>query len=183
MKFRSILTLLLLVVAAQVSVADEDWHIAFYDKAEALSLALDKAEAEILTRHEPKMAEFYAVYTPYEAAERKIRRYAFLKHLKENPKTIDWTDFKNWAWGLGFGTKEQEKLSAEDVGYRALREDFLNQKEEMKKAKALTRMRNEVYEQHSDELAPLEMNLINDLKVLQTEVSKRMSNTPVEQAR
>ena len=182
-KLRKILILLFLFIAAQASSAAEDWKIAFYNKAEALSLARDKAEAEILTRHEPKMVEFYAVYTPYEDAIRKMTRYVFEKQLKENPQSIDWKDFKEWAWGWSFGTKEQENLAVEDTAYRALREKFLAEKEMMKKAQALTRMRNKVYEQHSEELTPLEENLFIDLNSLQAEVDKRMSNTPLEPSR
>jgi len=183
MKITKFLILLILVVAAQAFGAAEDWKMTFYNKAEALSLALDKAEAEILTRYEPKMAEFYAVYRPYQDAIRKMERYVFEKQLKENPQSIDWKDYKNWAWGWSIGTTEQENLAAEDSAYRALREEFLAKKEAMKKAQALTRMRNNVYEQHSKELAPLEENLFNDLKALQAEVDKRMSNTPLEPSR
>jgi len=154
-----------------------------YKRAEALSIALDKAEADILTRHEPKMAEFYTVYTPYQDAIRRMERYVFEKQLKDNPGSIDWKDFKKWAWGWSFGTKEQENLAVEDSAYRALREQFLGKKEVMKRAQALTRMRNKVYEQHSAELAPLEEKLFNDLKALQAEVDRRMSNTPQEQSR
>jgi hypothetical protein len=129
------------------------------------------------------MAEFYAVYTPYEDAARKMRRHVFLKQLKENPSSIDWRDFKNWAWGWNIGTKEQEDLAAEDPTYRALRENFFEKKEMMKKAQALTWMRSEVHEKHTGEFFPLEDKLLRDLKALQSEMDKLMSNTPVEQTR
>lgn len=183
MKLRILSILVLLVVVVQTTGAAEGWQTSCYEKAEALFLALDKEEAEILTRHEPKMTEFYAVFAPYQDAERKMRRYVFFKQLKENPKSLDWTDFWNWARGWNVGTREQEILAAEDPAYRALREDFRVKKEALKRAKELTRMRNTMYEQHSEEFVQLEENLLKDLKGLQAEVDKQMSNTPVEQSR
>jgi len=183
MKLRILSILLLLLFVAQTTKAAESWQITSYEKAEALFLALDKKEEEILTSYEPKMAEFYAVFTPYQDAERKMRRYVFSKQMKENSKSIDWTEFWNWARSWNIGTKEQEKIAAEDTAYRALREGFLAKRELWKKAKALTRMRNEVYEKHSDEFVLLEENLFKELKALQAEVDRRMSNTPVEQSR
>ena len=154
-----------------------------YDKAEALFFAFDKREAEILTRHEPKLAKFYVVFTPFLDAERKMRRYEFLKQIKDNPKSIDWPSFWNWAGVRNLGTLEQEKLAAEDPAYRALREDFLTKKETLRQAKDLTKMRNKVYEKHKDEFVPLEEDLLKDLKGLQSEVDKRISNKPVDQSR
>jgi len=183
MKLRILSILVFLAVVAQTTGAAENWQTTSYEKAEALFLTLDKEEAEILTRHEPKMAEFYAVFTPYQDAERKMRRYVFFKQLKENPKSLDWTDFWNWARGWNIGTKEQEELAAEDSAYMALREDFHRKKEALKRAKELTRMRNAVYEQHSGEFVQLEENLLKNMKALQAEVNKLMSNTPVEQSR
>lgn len=183
MKLRIILILVLLAIVSQTVDAAEDWQTSSYEKADALFLALDKEEAEILTRHEPKMAEFYAVFSPYQDAERKMRRYVFYKQLKENPKSLDWSDFWNWARGWNVGTKEQELLAAEDPTYKALREDFLVKKEALKRAKELTRLRNAVYEQHSEEFVPLQENVFKNMKALQAEVNNRMSNTPVEQSR
>lgn len=183
MKLRKLLILLFLFVSAQAFGAAEDWKVAFYNKAEAVSRALEKDEAAILSRHEPKLVEFYAVYIPYRDAIRKMERYVFEKQLNKNPQSIDWKDFKNWAWNMSFGTKEQEMLAAEDSTYRVLREEILAKKEMMKKAQPLTRMRNKAYEEHLEELAPLEEQLFNDLKALQVEVDKRMSNTPLEPSR
>jgi hypothetical protein len=183
MKLRILFILVLLAIVAQKIGAAENWQTTSYEKVEAFFLALDKKEAEILTHYEPKMAEFYAVFTPYHDAERKMMRYVFFKQLKENPKSLDWTDFWNWARGWNIGTKEQEKLATEDPAYMALREDFLVKKEALKRAKELTRMRNAVYEQHSDEFILLEENLLKDLKVLQAEVNKQTSNTPLEPSR
>lgn len=182
MRQRILLILLLLVVVARTTVAAEDWQTASYEKAEALFLAFEKKEAETLIRLEPKMAEFYMVFAPYQDAERKMRRYVFFKRLKENPKSLDWTDFWDWARGWDIATKEQEKLAAEDPTYRALREGFLTKKEALKRAKESTWMRNEVYEKHCDEFAEFEDKLLNDLKALQSEVDKRISNTPSEPA-
>jgi hypothetical protein len=180
LKLRILLILLLLVIVAQPTEAAEDWQIASYEKAESLFLAFDKKEAEILIRLEPRMAEFYRVFTPYQDADRRMRRYLFFKRLKENPKSLDWTDFWDWARGWDIGTKEQEKFAAEDPAYRALREGFLKKKEALKRAKELTWMRNEVYEKHCDEFTQFEDKLLNDLKALQVEVDKRISNTPPE---
>ncbi len=182
MKLR-ILTFLLLVFICQAAGAAEDWRTAFYEKAENLFLAFDKKEAELLTHHEPKMAEFYAVFVPYQDAERKMRRYEFFKLISESPKSLDWTDFWNWAGGRNIGTKEQEKLAADAPAYRALREDFLAKKEAMKRAKDLTRMRNTEYEKYCDEFSVLEEDLLKNINFLQAEVDKRMSNAPVEQSR
>jgi len=183
MKLRILLILFLLAIVSQTIGAAENWQTTSYEKAEALFLELDKKEAEILTRNEPKMAEFYAVFAPYQDAEKKMRRYVFFKQLKENPKSQDWTNFWNWARGWNIGTKEQEKLAAEDPAYMALREDFLAKKEALKRAKELTRMRNAVSEQHSEEFVQLEENLLKHLKVLQAEVDKQTSNTPLEPSR
>ena len=183
MKLRFLLILVLLAIASHTLGAAENWQTTSYEKAEALFLALDKEEAEILTRYEPKMAEFYAVFAPYQDAERKMRRYVFFKQLTENPKSLDWTDFWNWARGWNIGTKEQEKLATEDPAYLALREDFLAKKEALKHAKELTRMRNAVYEQHSEEFVQFEEKLLKDLKALQAEVDKQTSNTPLEPSR
>ncbi|GFO53519.1 hypothetical protein GMSM_05260 [Geomonas sp. Red276] len=177
MKLKAVAVLLLFFFAS-TSEAVEGWQVASFDKAEALFTAFDKKEAALLTQYDPKIADFYAVFLPCQDAERKMRRYAFLKHLRQNPETINWASIWNWAGGRDMGTKEQEKLAAEDPAYRALREDFLAKKAAWKRKKDLTRIRNAEYEKHAEIFNVLEENLLKDLKALQADVDQRMSNAP-----
>lgn len=179
----AVVAFLLLLLTASLSGAAEDWRLASYDKAEALFLAFDQKEAELLKQYEPRVAEFYAVLGPFQDADRKMRRYAFLKQLRQNPESINWTSIWDWARGWDIGTKEQEKLAAGDPAYRALREDFLAKKETWKRAKDLTMIRNAEYEKHAEKFNGLEEDLLKDLKALQAEVDQRMSNTPLEPSR
>jgi len=173
--------LLLLVVS--VSVASEDWQLASYDKVEALFIAFNQKEAELLKQYNPKVAEFYAVFGPYQDAERKMLRYEFLKQLKQNPKAINWSSVWDWARGWDIGTKEQDNLAAADPAFRLLREDFLAKKEELKRAKDVTRIRNTEFEKHAPVFHEQEETLLKDLQTIQAEVDKRMSNTPLEPSR
>lgn len=174
MRLLAIFVSFLLLTAIQIASAAEDWQTTAYDKAQTLFIAFDRKEAEILKRDLPRMVEFYAVFTPYQDAERKMRRYEFLNQIENDPKSIDWTNSWSWATGMNFGTKEQEQLAETDPVYRALREDFMAIKEILKRAKDLTRMRNTEYEKHSAELAHVESDLIQELKVLQAEVNREL---------
>jgi hypothetical protein len=183
MKFcpSAVIAFLLLLLVASISGASEDWRLTSYDKVEALFIAFNQKEAELLKQYEPRIAEFYAVFGPYQEAERKMQRYEFLKQLKQNPETINWTSI--WSWARGWNTKEQEKLAAEDPAYRVLREEFFAKKEALKRAKDLTRIRNKEYEQHAEVFHKLEEILLNDLQAVQAEVDKRMSNRLLEPSR
>lgn len=181
MKFHSTIVALVLFLASySLCVAAEDWRVTLYDNAVALFVAFDQKEADILTRLEPKLAEFYSIYLPYEDARRKLSRRAFLKQLEQNPKTINWSNTWEWFGGRGVGTEEYEKLASEDPVYRELRDSFSAKKEALRKAKDLTWMRNKAYEKHAEIFHELEENLLKDLKTLQDEVDQRMSNTPLE---
>jgi len=180
---RAVIAFLLLLLTASVSGAAEDWRLDSYDRAQALFRASDQKEAELLKQYEPRIAEFSALFYLFQDANRKMQRYVFLKKLRENPESINWTRTWDWADGRDIGTKEQEDLAAKDPAFRALREDFLAKKEALRRAKDLTKMRNSEYEKHAEIFYALEEKLLKDLEKLQAEVDQRMSNTPMEPSR
>lgn len=185
MKFfpSAVIAFLILLLVAAAYGAEEDWRRSSYDKVEAIFIAFDQKEDDLLKQYDPRVAEFYAVFRPYQDAERKMLRYAFLKQLKQNPEAINWSSVWDWARGWDIGTKEQENLAAEDPVFRLLREEFLAKKEALKRAKDLTRIRNAEYEKHAPVFYELEEKLLKDIKAVQAEVDKRLSNTPLDPSR
>jgi len=173
--FTSIYILFLLITIAS---AGDDWRTVVFNKAEALHIASEKEEAERIIKIEPKTADFYSVYLPVMDADRKMKRYAFMRRLEQEPNSIKWADFSDWSGG-SLPTDKAEKLASIDPNFRQLYENFKTLKAVWRGAKHLTKIRNAVFEEHQHEFDKTDELLMKGEKALQEEVNAIIANNGV----
>lgn len=170
--FTSICLLSLLVTFA---LAEEDWRTVVFNKAEALHIVSEKEEAERIIKIEPKTADFYSVFLPVMDADRKMKRYAFMRRLEQEPNSINWSDISDWS-GRSLPTDKAEKLASVDPNFRQLYENFKALKAVWRGAKHLTKLRNAVFEEHQQEFDKTDELLMKEEKALQEEVNAIIAN-------
>ena len=158
-----------------MSFAGGDWRIEAFNQYQTMEIAWEKHDAELMQGFEPKLADFYAIWLPFNETLRKMKRYSFLKSLRTNPELIDWSDYSRWSSGTE-STDEEINLANIDPEFKRLRDEMLSYKYAWKKAKQLTKLRNNIYEAHRDVIDKEDDLYMKRIQKLQHEIDLKRAN-------
>lgn len=155
---------------------DSDWRIEAFDRDAALSEELFSKEAAIMNTLEPQTALFYERWSDFSRIVREMRRYAFLKRLKEDP-AANWLDTVPTHWVI-WTPEERNRLAAADVSYRNLLEEWYKKRSAFKEpeVKASKELRDKLYFDHYELFQPLENESITKMKFLENDIAKAIAN-------
>lgn len=180
---RIIILILSFVVISTPAFTAGDWRVQAFDRDEALNEELWTKEAELMKKLEPKTALFYATWSEFLRTVRDMRRYAFLKRLKEDP-AAKWLDEYPTRW-VTWSPEERNRLAFADSSYSKLLEEYNKKKSALREfeVKASKELRDKLYFEHFDLFRPLEEDNMMKMKLLENDIKNAIASTPVSGAK